>query len=96
MKISDHIRQADLTDPQLKLYEKMSPAARRLFNDLAEHPDYRGQASTEQAILELSKTHLIELHHRGAKQPLVTLTRRGKQMAERLKASGRLDIKVGK
>jgi hypothetical protein len=85
----------DLTGPQLKLYEKLSPAARRLFNDLAKYPDYTGGASSEAALLELSKTRLIELYHKDpGKMPMAFLTRRGKQMAERLKASGRLDIKI--
>lgn len=83
----------DMTGPQIKLYEKLSPAAQRLLNDLARFPDYKGGASTEQALLELSKTHLITLHHTSPdKKPLAFLTTRGKQMAKRLMESGRLDI----
>jgi hypothetical protein len=81
----------DMTPPQIKIYEKLSDAARRLFNDLAKYPKYTGGASGEAALLELSKTKLIKLHHADpGKMPLAFLTPRGKQMAQRLMGSGRL------
>ena len=81
----------DMTGPQIKIYEKLSDAARRLFNDLAKYPKYQGGASGEAALLELSKTKLLTLLHRNpGKMPLAILTRRGKQMAQRLVGSGRL------
>lgn len=77
----------NLTRPQRAIYDRLSPAARRLFNDLATVPKYRGQLSTEKAKIELRKVGWITIEWGPGGNPKLDVlpwTSRGQSAARRL------------
>ena len=47
------------TPKQQELIDNLSPEAKRLFNDMVQYPDYRGQAASTEAKTELSSKGII-------------------------------------
>lgn len=76
-----------LTAPQMAIWDHLSPAARRLLNDLARsHGKYHGQESTTAAKTELMRMGLVRWDW-GAGNPRLdrpAYTRQGKSMISRL------------